>query len=753
MSKLNNHYPYKHLSKYILRAPLFPFSLYRDLTSKKSIHNDAFIKICEDKIFQEALRLASPDLLKEVLKWLGNGEKEKKKAEKLKISILKYISRSCSRCTPFGLFAGYAVGEFGEENKIVLSGAKYNAKTTRLDMNYLVALSQDLEKRHPIKKQLYFFANTSIYKIGNQLRFIEYRYHKNRRSHYSIAVENNQYLDGIIEKAADGVLLKDLILLLVDQGADVRNAVEYINDLVSSQLLISELEPSVSGIPFLDHLILVLKKKNKTEGIVHLLVKIDQKLRALDQKMGNDLEDYNEIVEIIKQLNISFDIQYLFQSDMILKSEQNILKEENYKNLNKGFRLLNKISLPPKTTILDRFREAFYERYEGEEISISKALDAELGIPYLKNQNSGDINPLIDSISLRNKKPNNHPRELELTKINEFFQKKLIESLKNNSYTIMLEDSDFLEFDEKWDDLPDTISFLIESVYCEGKEKLKLLPAGNSSAANILGRFSNGEQNILDHIKEIVAIENQISNDKILAEIVHLPESRMGNILMRPDFRSYEIPYLSRSNKPKEYQLPLDDLMISIKKHNRIFLRSRKHNKEVIPRLGNSHYFPKNSLPVYHFLGDMQIQGVRNIGFNYGPFADEYEFLPRVEYDNMILSEASWNLDTNHILPLIQSKDNDKELLTCVKKMRTVLKLPQFVMLLEAGDNKLLVNLNNLDSIRMFLDIAGKNSSTKLVEFLFSEDGLVKDADNYYTNEIIVSFYNAEKLSKSYGNE
>jgi hypothetical protein len=53
----------------------------------------------------------------------------------------------------------------------------------------------------------------------------------------------------------------------------------------------------------------------------------------------------------------------------------------------------------------------------------------------------------------------------------------------------------------------------------------------------------------------------------------------------------------------------------------------------------------------------------------------------------------------------------------------------------------------------MLLDIAGKSSTIRLVEFLFSEKGLVKNDKEYYTNEIIMSFYNAEKLKKSYINE
>ena len=69
----------------------------------------------------------------------------------------------------------------------------------------------------------------------------------------------------------------------------------------------------------------------------------------------------------------------------------------------------------------------------------------------------------------------------------------------------------------------------------------------NVSAAKLLGRFCNGNADIHNLTKEIVEKEKKCYPDKILAEIVHIPESRTGNILRRPVLRDYEIAYLSNS--------------------------------------------------------------------------------------------------------------------------------------------------------------------------------------------------------------
>ena len=72
-----------------------------------------------------------------------------------------------SRYTPFSLFAGCSIGEFGEATNITLLPHVKNKRQTHFDMNFLVAFSQKLFREPHIKKQLLWYPNRSLYRIGS----------------------------------------------------------------------------------------------------------------------------------------------------------------------------------------------------------------------------------------------------------------------------------------------------------------------------------------------------------------------------------------------------------------------------------------------------------------------------------------------------------------------------------------------------------------------------------------------------------
>src|ERR1035437_180369 len=108
---------------------------------------------------QEAIYLASPVLYDEIQHWLKGELKDKKEITKVIHSTYKYLSRMCSRCTPYGLFASCSTGSWGEKSEILL--ADKPGRHTRLDMNFVCALAQHLAKHPSIKSKLLFYPNNS----------------------------------------------------------------------------------------------------------------------------------------------------------------------------------------------------------------------------------------------------------------------------------------------------------------------------------------------------------------------------------------------------------------------------------------------------------------------------------------------------------------------------------------------------------------------------------------------------------------
>jgi hypothetical protein len=207
---------------------------------------------------------------------------------------------------------------------------------------------------------------------------------------------------------------------------------------------------------------------------------------------------------------------------------------------------------------------------------------------------------------------------IQLSPVHQILNEKLQEALLENLSIVELKAEDFKDFEENWNDLPDTISFMTTIVSENQREKMILYGGGGSSAANLLGRFCSEKSGVQNFTKSIAKKETELYPDKILAEIIHLPEARIGNVIRRPSLRNYEIPYLAISVLPEENQILVDDLYISLK-NDKIILRSKKLNKEIKPYLTNAHNYYSNSLPMYHFLADLHSDNKRTgIYFNWG---------------------------------------------------------------------------------------------------------------------------------------
>ena len=235
--------------------------------------------------------------------------------------------------------------------------------------------------------------------------------------------------------------------------------------------------------------------------------------------------------------------------------------------------------------------------------------------------------------------------------------------------------------------------------------------------------------------KALLKKEEESKPDCIYAEILHIPQARLGNISMRPILRQYEIPILTFPAVDEDHTIPLHDLMVSIK-NGRIFLRSKKLNKEVIPRLTTAHNFSMNPVPHYHFLCELQFQGMKgNLSWDWG-FLNEFAFLPRVRYGKTILAKARWRISLTDLSTKKDVKENELEEL--IGPYFESNKIPNRVTISQ-GDNQLPIDIENSYCLKILAKDLKKFETLELHECLFNESNLlVKGPEGGYTNEIII---------------
>lgn len=118
---MNTSFLYHPFPRFIFRTPLFPLDRLRE-------RGDAGL------LFDEALYLASPEFFWEKQKHEGKPGADRK----VKSTLYKYDSRACTRCTPFGLFAGCSTGCIGEQTKIKLDSIA-RKRYTRLVVYFISA--------------------------------------------------------------------------------------------------------------------------------------------------------------------------------------------------------------------------------------------------------------------------------------------------------------------------------------------------------------------------------------------------------------------------------------------------------------------------------------------------------------------------------------------------------------------------------------------------------------------------------------
>jgi hypothetical protein len=676
-------------------------------------------------------------LYSELKKLFSNPLQPKDNSLKIVFSFFKYLLRMSLRPTPFGLFSGVCAGKVSDKTNIEILSSTKSKRVSRLDMNFFCAFTDMLSKDINIKSSVRYFPNTSLYRIGDKFRYVECVYKSKKRVHQLVSVDHNDILKIILKTANEGATTEELVSLLKAENINESEALGYVDELISNQVLISELQPDLSGLHMLEKIQDVFERIGYTGKYHNVILRILDYLKKLDEGIAEPKGLFDDVVKEMELFGVDIDRKYLFQLDMIKECRHCTISRNITRDILSAARILKALGRKKENPDLRNFREAFVRRYESAEIPLLQALDNDIGIGYGPSGGEIGVNPLVDDV-VNVKKTDSV--KLDWNSSESFYLKKYLEALTENKYEVNISEKDMKGFDVSWDDFPDTFAAMVRVLKNDSGHEIILNHLGGSGAANLIARFCHTGPELLALAKEIVKVEGSMQNDAIIAEIIHLPQSRTGNILCRPPLREYEIPLLTKSSVSRSGQIPLDDILISVI-NNKIILRSEKMNKRIIPRLSTAHNYSRDTINIYRFLCDLQFQDkIGSVAFDWGVLSKQYTFLPRVRYKNIILFEASWNIFRDDLQDLLKVID-EKEMTRQIEAWRTLKKIPERVFLCD-NDNKILIDFSSLLSVRMFVAMVKKRNRFLLKECLCNiENSIVTGSDGSYASEFIIPFY------------
>ncbi len=127
--------------------------------------------LVQNEVIRSALLVASPDL-DDVLH-RSVEEPASRRGQRVERALVRYVTRMATRCTPFGLFAGYSVGTISDGIALELPARRTATRSTRLDWGYLCSLVDAVAKDPALRQQLRFRPDPTIYRAAGRLHHVE----------------------------------------------------------------------------------------------------------------------------------------------------------------------------------------------------------------------------------------------------------------------------------------------------------------------------------------------------------------------------------------------------------------------------------------------------------------------------------------------------------------------------------------------------------------------------------------------------
>ena len=725
MISINN---YEFYPKLICRTPAFSYLAY--ITPIQ--------EAIEADYFKAAIFLASKSLFGALEKKSFNFEYL---SEKEKLAVQMYLNRMCFRPTPFGLFSGFSTVSwlFEKETETV---NKYFKIHVQLDSLFL---AWSLDKKS-ISSNIKFTLNNSLYKVGNDYRYIRYRESNagEKRNFYIESFHSTEITKSVISFFAKRRTKCQLINFLVQKiEPDDHECEAFVEELIASQVIIPETLENITGQDYFYRLLKVVDRESQKFKKLSEFEKILDEIKVQNavELPGRILMAANKLEEISGQKwHSSFFYVNTENTDV-----QPHLPEDTRIKILSGLSCIEKLLPLRSKDPMDDFVQAFRNKFDMRWMPLMVALDPEAGVgyePFARGKESQS--PLLKNMTLRHNF--NSDGAVEWSAAHSLLLDKWHASdiSKQGVKTIFLEDSDLASLSDQNPHPP--VNPNTSVIFRIAGDAIFLEQAGGATAIALLGRFTPFISDLKKQVCEIARLEERANPDVVFAEIAHVSDLALMNIEKRETIRQYEIPVLTFSSLPDENQIPLNDLLVSVQE-DEVILWSVKLRKRVIPRLSSAFNYIRSELPVFRFLCDLQSHRVRaNFTFDLTTCFPNLSFYPRVQYKSTILSLASWHLNENQIKILCESEKSSGYL--PIMNFANKMKWPRYISV-SKSDHYIVIDSHKEEDLVFLLRILKKERSAIIKEFPFFEERDRRSTESLhppYIQQFIAQLYHTKKI-------
>lgn len=726
---------------FIYRQPSTDLSSFNELNhlEKKSM-DEALLFFKNNRKFIEALRIASVSLYNALLSNELSSFSKKRKA-KIFEGLFKYYVRSCTRPTPYGLFANVGIGNFNNEQYSSSEEEKFNMrKEISPDMEWLMKLIKQLEE------DIHFVLNTDVrfnniaYIRGS--RVILHYSNKHEESVLPVSIKYNPLIEFIKEYTISFVPFKDLANQAAEKFELDKDEVKaYLFNLIQSDYIVTSIKPELRDGKFIQKLTKKLNIISGYEGLVQKLNNVEQMMNLYKHtELGVGVRIIEDIVKAMKDI---VDADNFIKVDYVNEKVDTIPADSMKIFPYIGY-LQELISQKNPASYWEEYKRVFEETYGNRKVALVELID--------------EVNGIGFPASFRNSKlplhSNENPTTKELNTIKQsFIQDWFHQSLKHGKNEIRINDGMVTLLEEAVKDKNINFPLSREVYFTQIREDNQVKYLLNpDSGSNLVGksasRFLNYFPEKANDFKTINSYDNE--NHVFAGLNIYTSQNRFNNIIVGESLFEYEINLEANSSFKANKMICIEDLLVGIE-NNQFYLMSKKLNKKVIP-IANNMFNRMIAPEIYRFLVEIGEEVIGHVSGDYWGSLSKSAYLPRITYDDIILFPQTWNIKKRHYQHLINQDSN-------FNKYIQDLKLSRYVYLKDENmpDNKLLLDMHSDYFISI---LKQKLNSSKGSDYLtLQESGLDTESQaNAFLREYIIGLKNRdfslpkdfEKISESY---